>query len=145
MAETPRVARKAADPIVTNHIRSLAEYNPLCSSMIDLLASLHRHFGHAAFRFGQEDLVESVMEGRDLLAVMPTGFGKSLGFQLPAVLLPGTTLVVSPLISLMKDQVDELNRRGIRAAALHSMLASDAREQALHAARRGDVRLLYVA
>jgi len=86
-----------------------------------------------------------VLDGRDVLAVMPTGSGKSLGFQLPALLLPGTTLVVSPLISLMKDQVDELSRRGIRAAALHSMLASEARREALTAARAGDVRLLYVA
>lgn len=79
------------------------------------------------------------------MAVMPTGSGKSLGFQLPAVVLQGTTLVVSPLISLMKDQVDELNRRGIRAAALHSMLAADERRAALHAAQDGGLRLLYVA
>src|SRR6185436_1083549 len=86
-----------------------------------------------------------VTEGRDLLAVMPTGSGKSLGFQLPAVLLPGTTLVVSPLISLIKDQVDELNRRGIRSGALHSMLSSDGRYNVLSAARAGRLRLLYVA
>src|SRR5207247_7718202 len=88
--------------------------------MIDLLATLQRHFGHTSFRAGQEDLVRAVLDGQDVLAVMPTGSGKSLGFQLPAMLLRGTTLVVSPLISLMKDQVDELNRRGIRAVALHS-------------------------
>ena len=86
-----------------------------------------------------------MLEGRDLLAVMPTGSGKSLGFQLPALLLPGVTLVVSPLISLMKDQVDELNRRGIRAAGLHSQLSSDGRREALRAARLGELRLLYVA
>lgn len=113
--------------------------------MVDLLAPLHRHFGHTSFRAGQEDLVRAVLDGRDVLAVMPTGSGKSLGFQLPALLLPGTTLVISPLISLMKDQVDELNRRGIRAAALHSMLTSDARQLALTAARGGEIRLLYVA
>ena len=89
--------------------------------------------------------MRAVLEGRDVLAVMPTGSGKSLGFQLPALMLPGTTLVVSPLISLMKDQVDELDRRGIRAAALHSMLAADARTDALRAARSGQLRLLYVA
>src|SRR5439155_14053016 len=85
------------------------------------------------------------IDGCDVLAVMPTGSGKSLGFQLPALLLPGLTLVVSPLISLMKDQVDELNRRGIRAAALHSGVGLEARRDAIDAARRGGVRLLYVA
>ena len=113
--------------------------------MVDLLTALHRHFGHQSFRAGQEDLVRAVLDGRDVLAVMPTGSGKSLGFQLPALMLPGVTLVVSPLISLMKDQVDELNRRGIRAAALHSMLTSDVRQEVLGAARRGEIRLLYVA
>jgi ATP-dependent DNA helicase RecQ len=84
--------------------------------MVDVIESLQRHFGHASFRPGQE-LVRGVLAGRDVLAVMPTGSGRSLGFQLPAVLLPGLTLVVSPLIALMKDQVDDLTRRGIRAAA----------------------------
>ena len=110
-----------------------------------LLESLRQHFGHTSFRDGQQDLVQTVLEGHDLLAVMPTGSGKSLGFQLPALLLPGTTLVVSPLISLMKDQVDELNRRGISAAALHSALSADARREALRSARTGACRLLYVA
>src|SRR5213594_1659038 len=113
--------------------------------MIDLAATLQVHFGHTSFRAGQEDLVRAVLDGNDVLAVMPTGSGKSLGFQLPALLLPGTTLVVSPLISLMKDQVDELNRRGIRAAALHSLLPAEARLEALGSARRGELRLLYVA
>jgi ATP-dependent DNA helicase RecQ len=113
--------------------------------MIDLISALQRHFGHRSFRTGQEALVRAVLEGRDVLAVMPTGSGKSLGFQLPALMLPGTTLVVSPLISLMKDQVDELDRRGICAAALHSMLTADARGDALRAARLGELRLLYVA
>lgn len=71
----------------------------------DPLRTLQHYFGHASFRAGQRELVEAVLEGRDLLAVMPTGSGKSVGFQLPAVWLPGLTLVVSPLIALMKDQV----------------------------------------
>ena len=87
---------------------------------VDLREPLRRHFGHETFRPGQEQVIDSVLRGDDVLAVMPTGSGKSLGYQLPAVILPGTTLVVSPLISLMKDQVDELNRRGIPCRALHS-------------------------
>jgi len=110
-----------------------------------LLEPLRQYFGHTSFRDGQQDLVQAVLDGHDLLAVMPTGSGKSLGFQLPALLLPGTTLVVSPLISLMKDQVDELNRRGISAEALHSMLSADGRREALQSARAGECRLLYVA
>src|SRR5687768_4326875 len=116
-----------------------------CDSTADLVATLRTHFGHPAFRPGQEQLVKAVLSGRDVLAVMPTGSGKSLGYQLPAIVLPGTTLVVSPLISLMKDQVDELNRRGIKSDALHSMLTIDRRREVLAAARAGRFRLLYVA
>jgi ATP-dependent DNA helicase RecQ len=74
----------------------------------DPLETLRQYFGHASFRAGQRELVEAVLEQRDLVAVMPTGSGKSLGYQLPAVRLPGLTLVVSPLVALMKDQVDDL-------------------------------------
>ena len=109
------------------------------------LRELRARFGHGGFRPGQEAVVEAVLGGRDVLAVMPTGSGKSIGYQLPAVILPGTTLVVSPLISLMKDQVDELNRRGIAARALHSMLSADSRREVMTAARSGRLRLLYVA
>jgi ATP-dependent DNA helicase RecQ len=113
--------------------------------MVDVLHALRNRFGHQAFRQGQEPLVRAVLGGGDVLAVMPTGSGKSLGYQLPALMLPGTTLVVSPLISLMKDQVDELTRRGIPAAALHSMIAADRRREIIRAARAGELRLLYVA
>jgi len=89
--------------------------------------------------------VSAVLSGRDVLAVMPTGSGKSLCYQLPALVLPGLTLVVSPLISLMKDQVDELNRRRIPSGAVHSMLPFDRRRSVLDAARAGRLRLLYVA
>src|SRR5262249_41823431 len=115
------------------------------NSVVDLHVTLHKHFGHTSFRAGQEDLVRAVVDGEDVLAVMPTGSGKSLGFQLPALLLPGTTLVVSPLISLMKDQVDELNRRGIPAAALNSTLTAGARRESMRQATAGKLRLLYVA
>ena len=116
-----------------------------CDPPLDVLPALRKHFGHQAFRPGQEQIVSAVLSGQDVLAVMPTGSGKSLGYQLPAVVLPGTTLVVSPLISLMKDQVDELNRRGIPSGALHSMLSASARGDVLRAAAAGRLRLLYVA
>src|SRR5512135_3911735 len=116
-----------------------------CDSTPDLLPTLRRTFGHSAFRPGQQEAVTAVLGGRDLLAVMPTGSGKSLGYQLPALLLPGLTLVVSPLIALMKDQVDELNRKGIRAAALHSLASPPERRAAIADARSGALRLLYVA
>ena len=111
----------------------------------DLSVSLHRHFGHREFRPGQEEVVRTVLSGRDVLAVMPTGSGKSLGYQLPSLLLPGLTLVVSPLIALMKDQVDELGRKGIPSGALHSLQTSDERRGTLRAARDGTLRLLYVS
>jgi ATP-dependent DNA helicase RecQ len=116
-----------------------------CDPAHGLLETLHRHFGHQQFRPGQQQVVDTVLGGRDVLAVMPTGSGKSLGYQLPAVMLPGLTLVVSPLISLMKDQVDDLNRRGIRSGALHSMLSGAAKREVLAAARQERLRLLYVA
>lgn len=111
----------------------------------DLLRTLQQHFGHPSFRPGQESIVSAALDGHDLLAVMPTGSGKSLGFQLPATLLRGVTLVVSPLISLMKDQVDDLHRRGIGARALHSQLTAEERTAVLRAARAGQIRLMYVA
>ncbi len=113
--------------------------------MIDPEALLHTHFGHRAFRHAQVPIVTAALDGVDLLAVMPTGAGKSLCYQLPAVGLPGLTLVVSPLISLMKDQVDDLTARSIAAAALHSMQSADERRQVMTAAREGHLRLLYVA
>jgi ATP-dependent DNA helicase RecQ len=112
---------------------------------MELMPSLQTHFGHRHFRPGQQRIVEAVLEGHDVLAVMPTGSGKSLCYQLPAVMLPGVTIVVSPLISLMKDQVDELNRRGVAAGALHSMMDAPAKREVIDAARAGSMRLLYVA
>ena len=112
---------------------------------MDLISSLRTHFGHLQFRPGQQRIVDAVLAGVDVLAVMPTGSGKSLCYQLPAVVLQGVTIVVSPLIALMKDQVDELNRRGVAAGALHSMLDAAAKRDVIDAARCGALRLLYVA
>jgi ATP-dependent DNA helicase RecQ len=107
--------------------------------------ALHERFGLRAFRPGQREAASAVLEGRDLVAVMPTGAGKSLCFQLPALLLDGTTIVVSPLIALMKDQVDGLRARGIAAAALHSGLAPHERAAAETELAAGRLDLLYVA
>jgi ATP-dependent DNA helicase RecQ len=129
-------------------VASLYEVNVMAaspSSPADPLIALRAHFGHETFRAGQQQVVDAVLGGRDVLAVMPTGSGKSLGYQLPAMMLPGLTLVVSPLISLMKDQVDELNRRGIPSGALHSMLTAEGRRRVIDAACRRKLRLLYVA
>ena len=112
---------------------------------MEVISPLRAHFGHLQFRPGQQRIVDAVLGGDDVLAVMPTGSGKSLCYQLPAVVLPGVTLVVSPLISFMKDQVDELNRRGVAAGALHSMLDAASKRDVIDAARRGALRLLYVA
>src|SRR5215831_1732936 len=110
-------------------------------SSLDPREALARHFGHGSFRPGQEEIVRAALSGRDLLAVMPTGSGKSIGYQLPAMLLPGVTLVISPLIALMKDQVDELGRKGVPAAALHSLLPPAERRAAERTIREGRVSL----
>ncbi len=110
-----------------------------------LLEALRSTFGYGGFRAGQEQAAEAVLAGRDLVAVMPTGAGKSLCYQLPATLLEGTTVVVSPLIALMKDQVDALRARGIAAAAIHSGLAATERDTAERDFAAGRLRLVYVA
>jgi ATP-dependent DNA helicase RecQ len=102
-------------------------------------------FGHEGFRPGQREIVEAVLAGRDCLGVMPTGAGKSLTYQIPARILGGTTLVVSPLIALMKDQVDAMERVGLRAAFLNSTLSADERRDRVRALRRGELELLYAA
>ncbi|NTU68869.1 MAG: DNA helicase RecQ [Chlorobiaceae bacterium] len=107
--------------------------------------ALHRVFGFRTFRPDQQEAVQAILTGRDLLAVMPTGGGKSLCYQLPAVMLPGTALVVSPLISLMKDQVDGARSNGIRAACLNSALPPDERSAVMHDLLAGTLDLLYVA
>ncbi len=106
---------------------------------------LREVFGFDAFRPGQETVVDAVLAGRDCIAVMPTGAGKSLTFQLPARILPGTVLVLSPLISLMKDQVDALEALGFRATAINSTLEPDERARRLRQMRAGGYELVYLA
>ena len=110
-----------------------------------LRAALKAHFGFESFRPHQEAIIQGVLAGRDTLAVLPTGGGKSLTYQLPAKLLGGLTLVVSPLIALMKDQVDGLADTGLRATYLNSSLDADARRERLRAVKGGEVDLLYAA
>jgi ATP-dependent DNA helicase RecQ len=102
-------------------------------------------FGYSSFRPGQREIIDAVLAGRDCIGVMPTGAGKSLTFQVPAKLMGGTVLVLSPLISLMKDQVDALDRLGFRAAVLNSTLGEEERAQRLREIRAGQLELLYAA
>jgi ATP-dependent DNA helicase RecQ len=102
-------------------------------------------FGHEKFRPGQEPIIEAVLAGRDCIGVMPTGAGKSLTYQVPARILGGTTLVLSPLIALMKDQVDAMARVGLRAAFLNSSLSPEERRERVRALRAGELELVYAA
>jgi ATP-dependent DNA helicase RecQ len=110
-----------------------------------VLSTLRDHFGHAAFRDGQEPVVRALLDGRSALAVFPTGGGKSLCYQLPALLLDGLTLVVSPLIALMRDQVDALTAKGISAARLDSTLDAEQTRDVYERLDAGTLKLLYVA
>jgi RecQ family ATP-dependent DNA helicase len=112
---------------------------------MELSSALKEHFGYDAFRKGQEAVVRSVLSGRPTIAILPTGGGKSLCYQLPALLLEGTTVVVSPLVALMKDQVDALRARGIAATFVNSSLPEGERQERQAALRRGEYRLVYVA
>jgi ATP-dependent DNA helicase RecQ len=112
---------------------------------ITLEKELQTHFGFEQFKAGQKDVIERLLGGQSAVALFPTGAGKSLCYQLPALLLPGLTLVISPLIALMKDQIDALTRRGIAAARLDSSLDAQTYQSVLHQARSGKLRLLYVA
>ncbi len=111
----------------------------------DARSTLSAAFGYPAFRAGQEIAVESVLQGRDTLVILPTGGGKSLCYQVPALLLPGLTVVVSPLISLMKDQDDALEAKGIAAAFINSTLTNGQVSDRMARAARGDIKMLYVA
>jgi len=127
------------------HLAEIIPPMPAAPPHDALLDVLHLHFGHAAFRAGQREVVEAIVAGHDAVVVMPTGGGKSLCYQLPAVISGGTTLVISPLIALMKDQIDALRLRGIPAAALHSNLDSAEQWEVQRHYREGRLRLLYVA
>ena len=112
---------------------------------MDKQTVLKKYFGYDTFRGGQEHLIESILAGRDVLAIMPTGAGKSICYQVPALMFPGITVVISPLISLMKDQVQVLNQAGIHAAYINSSLSENQITKALQLAVAGKYKIIYVA
>src|SRR5215472_10456041 len=112
---------------------------------IDLNEALRTHFGYERFQPGQEEVIRRVLDGKDTLAILATGAGKSLCYQLPALLLPGTTIVVSPLIALMKDQLDMLAERGVtETVALNSTLGEDQEVAALARIASGQMKIVFV-
>lgn len=111
----------------------------------DIFHFLKKYFGYDTFREGQETLITSILNGRDTFGIMPTGAGKSLCYQLPGIMMEGITLVVTPLISLMKDQVAALKEAGIRGAYFNSSLTQRQYFKALEYARIGTYKIIYVA
>ena len=109
------------------------------------IQALQKYFGYSDFRHQQDEIVQHVLNKKDVLALMPTGGGKSLCYQLPAVLLNGLTIVISPLIALMKDQVDSLNVNGIPSAFLNSSQSNEEQIQLANKLRNKQVKLLYLA
>ncbi|MFO3715210.1 DNA helicase RecQ [Anaerococcus cruorum] len=110
-----------------------------------LKENLKKYFGYESFRAGQEEIIKNILAGKDVLGVLPTGGGKSICYQLPALIMDGITLVISPLISLMKDQVDALNENGISASFINSTLTRDGYKKTLSDISRGHVKLLYIS
>ena len=112
---------------------------------MDSIETLKYYFGYDSFRDGQENIINAILSGRDILAIMPTGAGKSICYQVPALMLPGITIVISPLISLMQDQVKSLNEAGIHAAYINSSLSENQISKALSLAAQGHYKIIYVA
>ena len=113
--------------------------------MIDKLEVLEKYFGYKSFRRGQEKIIEEILRGKDVVAIMPTGGGKSLCYQIPALILDGITIVISPLISLMKDQVDTLNSMGIDSAFLNSSLSTYEFNEVMNGIENKKYKIIYVA
>ena len=107
--------------------------------------ALEQYYGYTDFREGQEEIIENILNGKNSLGILPTGGGKSICFQIPALLFPGTTIVISPLISLMKDQVDALTASDIPATFINSSLSQKELREQTDLIRRGAFKLVYVA
>src|SRR6185503_3526897 len=128
--------------------RLSGEHDPMTTANMSLdeaREALRSRFGYPDFRPGQSQAVESILQGRDTLVVLPTGGGKSICYQVPALMLPKLTVVISPLISLMKDQVDALTRRGLPATFVNSSLTASQVADRLARVQRGEYKLLYLA
>ena len=125
-------------PAENLHSRRMPSYE-------DARATLKKHLGYDDFRPGQRDVIRSILAGRDTLALMPTGGGKSLCFQIPAMVFDGPSIVISPLISLMKDQVDNAGRVGIPATFVNSTLTPQESRDRMEGVRTGRFKLLYFA
>nr|WP_153641766.1 MULTISPECIES: ATP-dependent DNA helicase RecQ [Morganella] len=126
-------------------MRSCVSTAEVINTLPDADAILRQVFGYQQFRAGQSDIIDTVTGGRDCLVVMPTGGGKSLCYQIPALMLPGLTVVVSPLISLMKDQVDQLRLLGVEAGYLNSAQTAQEQQKVLEGCHNNRIKLLYVA
>ena len=113
--------------------------------MNNLHQALQKNFGFSEFRSPQEEVIKTILEGRDSLVIMPTGKGKSLCYQLPAMLQPGVTIVISPLIALMKDQVDALLRHRIPASYINSSLTPTEQSAEIDRLRNGLTKIIYIA
>ena len=137
MAEAALVVSRRSDSMIQEHLPAIKTKSPR-----DILQKV---FGYENFRNHQQEIIEHVMNGNDALVLMPTGGGKSLCYQVPALCLPGLTVVVSPLIALMKDQVDALKLNGISAAFLNSTLTGTEQSTILHQLSRNELKLLYIA
>jgi ATP-dependent DNA helicase RecQ len=147
LAELRSGWRNRPDAFTAGNVASLQELATAITDarMAEVDRELSNTFGYASFRQGQRDIIEAVMAGRDCIGIMPTGAGKSLTYQLVARVLGGTTLVVSPLIALMKDQVDALTEVGVRATFLNSSLEPEERRHRVERMRRGEYELVYAA
>lgn len=106
---------------------------------------LEKYYGYKSFRKGQEDIISKIINGEDVLAIMPTGGGKSICYQIPALMLEGITIVISPLISLMKDQVDTLKDMGIKGALINSTLSAIEEKEVINNLENSEIKILYIA